>query len=525
LGYPTAIPKDPFNPLFFRDRLSLLVSGLVGSNHTFGDEVIHSGIWRRLSYSLGQFPYETGGFRPNNDLDTNIYNAFIQGSLSPTTSVQAEFRHTDTVEGDRGLRFSPDDFSPNRREERDIDTMRIGFHQAFGGHSDFIASVIYREVDRSSQDFFSFGGSGGERIEEVQQEDAILAEAQHLFRWGRLGLISGVGHFATTKSTDSFEFESNEFGSVVFEFSSDLERTNAYLYSQINLLSNLSMTLGISADFFKGIAVERNQINPKIGLIWSPFRGTTLRAAAFRVLNPNLSIAQTIEPTHVAGFNQFFGTTVEQATSSGVVFEPQGSDVWRYGVALDQKLSPTLLAGAEYSKRNLKVPFAFISGSDPFSSEREEWKEDLARAYLYWTPHPWVAARAEYYYEKFDRPAPFSTGLELETYRVPLGIEFSHPSGFGAGIKATYINQEIMPDLSFEPRGSDRFWVVDLQARYRYHTAWAFSHLALVTCLMKNSTLRRPIPGLPWCSEIACSSAGSHWPIEEGIGILNALFR
>jgi hypothetical protein len=34
--------------------------------------------------------------------------------------------------------------------------------------------------------------------------------------------------------------------------------------------------------------------------------GTTLRAAAFRVLKRTLITDQTLEPTQVAGFNQFF---------------------------------------------------------------------------------------------------------------------------------------------------------------------------------------------------------------------------
>ncbi|MGH9896246.1 MAG: tetratricopeptide repeat protein, partial [bacterium] len=67
-------PAEPslneFNSLFLRNRLSLLGSGLVGSNETYGDEVVQSGIWNNLSYSLGQFHYESDGFRPNNDLHT-----------------------------------------------------------------------------------------------------------------------------------------------------------------------------------------------------------------------------------------------------------------------------------------------------------------------------------------------------------------------------------------------------------------------------------------------------------------------
>ena len=51
---------------------------------------------------------------------------------------------------------------------------------------------------------------------------------------------------------------------------------------------------------------DTNQFNPKFGIIWNPFPGTTVRAAAFRVLKRTLITDQTLEPTQVAGFNQFF---------------------------------------------------------------------------------------------------------------------------------------------------------------------------------------------------------------------------
>ncbi|HSD29706.1 MAG TPA: FecR domain-containing protein, partial [Vicinamibacteria bacterium] len=80
-------PAEPalneFNPLFVRDRLAVQLSGLAGTNETFGDEVIVSGIGGPLSFSVGQFHYQTDGFRPNNDLEHDVYDAFFQLTLSP----------------------------------------------------------------------------------------------------------------------------------------------------------------------------------------------------------------------------------------------------------------------------------------------------------------------------------------------------------------------------------------------------------------------------------------------------------
>ena len=54
---------------------------------------------------------------------------------------------------------------------------------------------------------------------------------------------------------------------------------------------------------------DKDQFNPKFGVIWNPVPNTTLRGAIFRTLTRTLVEAQTVEPTQVAGFNQFFDET------------------------------------------------------------------------------------------------------------------------------------------------------------------------------------------------------------------------
>lgn len=212
--------------------------------------------------------------------------------------------------------------------------------------------------------------------------------------------------------------------------------------------------------------MDRDQVNPKVGLTWRASPWTTLRAAAFRVLSRALFSDRTIEPTQVAGFNQLFRTNFGD--------EFPGTDAWRYGVAVDHKFSPNVYAGAEFSKRNLKVP-GLVTTPSITETRHEDWDEYLARAYFYWTPHQWLAASVEYQFERFERGRTLGAGtgiLEVNTHRLPLGISFFHPSGLSARLKATYINQDgkFVPRV-FEPgtfeAGSDRFWVIDATIRYR----------------------------------------------------------
>jgi tetratricopeptide (TPR) repeat protein len=456
-------PADPsfneFNPLFLRNRFALQASGVLGENDTLGDELVHSGVWGRVSYSLGQFHYETDGFRENNDQEKDIYNVFAQVSLSHKTSIQAEFRYTDNEKGDLPLRFDPDNFSSTLRQEEQIDSIRLGFRHAFTPYSDLIASVIYR-----SGDFDTDVTSG---IDLATDDDGYMVEGQHLFHSERFHVTSGVGHFnADRKTVTSMTIvlppPIPPISSITKE-EDDIRHTNLYVYSLINYPKSVTWTFGGSADFFEGGIKDRDQFNPKFGLTWNPFSATTLRAAVFRTLKRTLISNQTIESTQVAGFNQFFD-------------DGEGTESWRYGIAIDQKFSAAVYSGGEFSRRELDVPF-----KDPMLAgqiREVDWEENLVHAYLYWTPHRWLAVSGEYGYERLERDPEFVGEAQLtkvDTHRFSLGPSFFHPSGLSARLKATYVDQEGKfgdPVGGVVVPGDDQFWVLDASIGYRLPKRW-----------------------------------------------------
>jgi outer membrane receptor protein involved in Fe transport len=167
---------------------------------------------------------------------------------------------------------------------------------------------------------------------------------------------------------------------------------------------------------------------------------------------------QTLEPTQVSGFNQFFD-------------DLNGTEAWRYGGAIDQKFTRTLYGGGEFSYRSLNVPFFDAIDPTNIVVREADWEEYLGRAYLFWTPHPWWSLRAEFLFERLQRDANLTAGVsEVDTYRVPFGMRFFHPSGLSAALTATYWNQDGdftgVLDNNFRS-GSDEFWTVDLAGNYR----------------------------------------------------------
>lgn len=484
---PSSPSFNEFTPMFHRERFALQAAGVVGNNGTLGEEVVHSAVRDRYSYSLGQLHFETDGFRENGDLEQNIYNAFAQAALSHKTSVLAEFRAFDAERGDLELRFVPGDFFDNLRIADRHRGGRIGFHHGFSPGSDLIGTMVYE--DRRSDTLLAENvpvpvpppGFVLDIRDNVRVDDRVFGvEVQQLLRGGRANIVGGAGYFHIDREqATGTSFVPNPpqdptvFPPVFLNESLDgtIGHANAYLYLDVRCPKGVTWTLGGSADFFRDSLEffgDRDQFNPKIGMTWAPRPGTTIRAAAFRVLRRTLPFtSQTIEPTQVAGFNQFFD-------------DPGGTEAWRYGVAADRKITDNLFAGAEFSRRDLEVPLQVSGPPAPTVIRRFDQREWSGRAYSYWAPHPRLALSADYLYERHERQG--DPVKEVKTHRVPLGVRYFHPSGVIATLKGTYYDQDgtffligQSPSTDTPVSGSDRFWIFDASAGYRLPDRWGIA--------------------------------------------------
>lgn len=489
---PSDLSSNEFNPLFNRDRIALQASGIVGSNSTSGEEVSAAGIYKNVSISAGQFHFKTDGFRDNDDITDTIYNAFAQVSLSPDTSVQAEYRHRKTDKGDPTLRFLPDDFYPNQRNHDETSLGRFGFHHAFSPGSDLIGTIMYQDRENTLDDI-PFPDTS---LDKKTNERAYGGELQDLLRLSSMKFVTGAGYFRTygeiVSNMTAYLFLPNPDPtqppslvpmSVTSSLDINIKHNNFYVYSYLEALKNVTFTVGGSYDFVTDSTIEnKSQFNPKLGLTWNPLPDTTVRAAYFRVLKRTLITNQTLEPTQVAGFNQFFDDLVS-------------ADAWKRGIAVDQKFSKYIYGGAEYSTRRLDVPIPDLINGSNFAMNAV-WDEQFGRGYLYWTPANWVAISGEYQYERFERPEQFldvDRVKNVTTQRVPIGINLYHSSGLSLMMKGTYYKQkgEFQPQgmAGYDPvtgsplfvSGSDYFWLADAALSYRLPARYG-----LVTVGAKN---------------------------------------
>jgi tetratricopeptide (TPR) repeat protein len=488
-GGPGALSFNEFNPIFNRNGIAIQATGLFGENDTFGGEGIVSGIYKKLSFSLGYSHFSTDGFRINSDQKDDIANAFVQMELTPQTSVQAEYRYRNTELGDIRLKFFPESIFPAQRLTSESNTIRLGARHAFSPSSILLTSFTYQASDfRERHEPFPQPGVLILDLNEPNEQD-VGGELQYLFRSRYVNLIGGSGYFDIDDKQEQFI----RLGPPIIPgpprtlptiddrrtAGLDLQHGNAYVYSYINLIKNVTFTVGVSYDHADSefLGEVKDMFNPKFGIVWNPFPRTTIRAAVFRTLNRTLITGQTLEPTQVAGFNQFFD-------------DFNLTEAWRYGGAIDQKFTANLFGGVEFSKRTLKVPF--LSGGPAGNVVREsDWDEYMGRSYLFWAPHAWLTLRAEYIYERVKREEPFVQGAsEADTHRVPLGINFFHPSGVSAQLGVTYNNQDgkFGGFFATDPirQGSESFWLVDASINYRLPKRYGFITFGATNLLDKD---------------------------------------
>ena len=435
---------NEFTRLFAGNQLRFIGDGLVGDHETRADNLVLSGIYNRLSFSVGQFHTETDGIRSNNDADENIYDAFLQAEISPGSSAQVEFRATDSELGDRRMLFDPTNFLAGLRSSGDTQSIRLGGRHTFAPGSVVIGSYVHRTLDSAL--------NTGVGLKVLTDEEADFGEVRYLQKWRRrLNITAGIGHYVGNR------VETRSFGPVAFPPATiDTRHSNAYVYADLNMSRRITVTTGVGRDDFRDGVIERNMVNPKLGVIWEVDSATTLRAAAFRVVERTLISGQTIEPTQVAGFNQFF-------------YDLSGTASSRYGVAVDRRLGRNVTAGGEVSLRKLRVPGFDAATGGLIDSERQERQ---LRAYLHSVPAKWMAVTTQYQLDRLSRdPAGNNEGLlaRSRTHRISgEGRVFDRSGAFGR-VRATFVDQDgrFQNAQQVVDAGSDRFWTLDASAGYR----------------------------------------------------------
>ncbi len=464
---PTSPSFQEYNPLLERDRISFYLSGFVGTDRTFGDEAMAAIVRGRHGLRLGQYHAQTDGFRPNNDLTQNIRSLFYQFDLDDRNSVQAEYRNTSIASGDVRLNFDPNDYSTNRRSALKTELYRAGFRHSENATAHWLAVLTRQRSDTSLDDtVFSPTGFpapfdlGFQSARDRVDSDAYTGELQHLRDLRRVHIAAGVGATRVNKSVDNsgvVGIVGDPFFDVPFgnQYGTTPEHYNAYTYLGWRVSDAAQLVTAVSYDHYNDLAFGKERWNPKLGLVWNVTSATTIRAAAIQTLKRPFAAAQTLEPTQVAGFNQFFD-------------DVDGTEAKRFGGAIDHRFSERWFTGLEMSGRALEVPAINPDGT---LSRVEDREERLYRGFVSGLVTRSVGVSAEYSYDDQRRNLAAPIGLQplrVTTQLAPLRATWYLANGFFVRGTLTLVDQSIDTTAGPTPdRERHRFSLTDLMLGYR----------------------------------------------------------
>lgn len=470
LGGPASPGFNEFTPLFEQNQVQFNGQAFAGNNATYGGESVVSGIYDQVSVSAGGFGYWTDGVRPNSDIREKVGNFFIQGAVLPTLNLQMEARSQNVENGDLAFNFDKNDFEHGYDRRLEQDSIRFGARYSPDHRSDFLVSYIYNQRDErvqldSAADFFGIGIDFPFFSKVKADDKGSQGEAQYVYKGESFNILAGGAYGDVDRRFDNRLRLFDDTNSLALTDDENVTITDprGYLYGNIEFPQNVTWTIGGALQQYENDAGNDITVNgflPKLGVRWDLTKTFVLRAAAFEAIKPVITNNRTLEPTQVAGFNQYFD-------------DENGTKFWRFGGGADWKISPDVSAGAEVTWRYIDEPLYFNTNR---TWQTEQRREQNHRLYAYWTPTDTVALSAGFVYDRFRADGQdFATdsGVVPErviTYSVPVGVKYFSPLGFFAGVGGTFVHQDVRRASTAEfptaAEGNDSFFLVDAAIGY-----------------------------------------------------------
>lgn len=442
---------NEYGRLFLGERSMVVADAFVANHGTRANDLAAAYIGSAWSMSVGQYFYETDGFHKNNGKRQEMYNFFAQTQLGATSTVQLTAYATNSDQGEP-MRFDRKNFAATLKTNHDTDGIRLGFHHAFSPANQIIGTAGTLSSDfKERQEFFGLGDLIGE-----ERARSRYVELRQLLRFKQHALSFGAGHTEVDGiNYDTFAGDPT----IATDFST--QHSNIYVYDEIHASAAVHWSWGMSLDRYDDGSYRRHQTSPKLALQWQLAPQTLMRAAVFRTFKRNFINDQSIEPTQVAGFNQFFD-------------DPARADAWRYGIAIDHRFNLTLQGGVEISHRELRIPYNnFTTLGDPFL-DQTRWEEQSFMGYLYWLPKPRWGLGMNLLYDQQRRGEDISGARDFTrqtTWRAPFTLRYSPSKAWSWLADFIWIDQygsfiRAVSNKSID--GHDRFWVTNGSVRYTF---------------------------------------------------------
>lgn len=450
---------------YFEQRGASGRAGLAGgSRGLWSAELSAAHAAEAFALDAGAFRYHSGGFRPNSELNHRVDEVLLQARVLPTLNVQGHWRNRHSSYGQLRSNFDAPGFW--QRGSNDVNQRDARLGLAWRPRAGEVFTLSYGTLQRDATTQIGFQPVRQHLLSDLTTR---TLEAQYQRDTGHGHLLVGAASprldllsFIRTVNLAAAPGAACTAEAPCSRVSSDqvFRQTHLYGYWQQPLSPTLDATLGLAHVRSTPEVTAADVWLPKLGLLWQPAVGTTVRAAAFRIAKRVASVEQSLEPTHVAGFNQLFDDSI--GTVSTVA-----------GLGADVLLSPHWRLSAEATERQVHFPGSLLidrSGRTP----GETWLEQQGRLSLLWTPTPRLALSGGLQHDGFLRHPrqnlPFPA--RLRTDEVPLAVRYFMDDGWFGEMRMTHVRQQVRRvQPSTAAAGTERFNVFDFTLGYRAPSA------------------------------------------------------
>ncbi len=410
------VSQQEYSKLFERDGFGAVSSTEYFSNGDWVQNAAQYGRFGNSAYAVDIGYRSDNGQRPNNDFEQTTVSLQLKEQLTAADSLYVQVIGYDSEAGDVAQYYRQSQASRRLRTEETQEPILIaGYHHEWspGVHTLLLASRAddtfeYRNPDSAflllQRDFSGRIGVadvlGGLTNRYRSQLEIYSVELEQIFQQPKHTTILGAryqdGDFDTQSRQSlndnlSYRFIFPDNPVAVDDVLPEFERVSIYGYHHWSLHETLLLVGGVSYDQLKYPVNYRfpplrrgedvnDQISPKGGLIWTPLKGSTMRAAYTRSLG-GVSFDQSfrLEPTQVAGFNQAFRGLIPEAIAGANA----NADFETYGLSLEQKLPTATYLGlsAESLRSEVRRAVGVYQSSElppvfrSSSRERLEYRE------------------------------------------------------------------------------------------------------------------------------------------------------
>ena len=472
-----SIGQNEYSTLLYQDGIKATIDSSVGSNSTKYNNLAVSGKHGINSYSISKFNYETEGYRVNNDFEQDLLNLSAQSNITDKDKILFSYTTDKTIEGDIKQSIIPNNELTLRRFEKDNKINQLAYSHQYSLSNHLFISASHQSdsillTDMSTTNF----APGVNLIDNLMQtfndssdtlEGKFNGTVSDSLKYS-IGLrnysqrtlenedttsdlvIDGVGTFPQIPINTSLDYK--------------IHHKNLYLYTRFQSTPNHVFYLGLSADDYSSNKItaiyKKTSVNPKLGYRYKINNDSQFRIAAFKVLKRALIGNQTIEPTQIAGFNQFYD-------------DLNGSISTKHSLAFDHKYNNDLNVGIELSKRTIDSPAEITTVGSKSIARLSNRYENIFKTYIYWIVNPNISINIfpniEEQRRSFITGAADSTRAnKINTTSIPINIKYTNHSGISVSFTSTHIEQYVeFPALSGSTDYNSEAWITDLSASYK----------------------------------------------------------